>query len=183
MINRDLHVVLGLPFDNVNTDQAASLIEQSVASRRRCFLSTPNLNFVVQAHRDSNFYASVIESDLVIADGMPIIWIARLLGIPLPERVAGSSLFDLLREKHRDEPIRVFFFGGLGNVAETAGEKLQQDSVGMQCCGFLNPGIGTLESMSSEEIIQQINTAEPDFLVVALGAAKGQRWITHNQAR
>ena len=183
LINRDLHVVLGLPFDNVNTDQAASLIEQSVASRRRCFLSTPNLNFVIQAHRDANFYASVVESDLVIADGMPIIWIARLLGIPLPERVAGSSLFQLLREKHRDRPIRVFFFGGQDNVAEMAGAKLQQDSAGMLCCGFLNPGIGTVASMSTEEIIQQINAAQPDFLVVALGAVKGQRWIMHNQAR
>lgn len=180
---RNLCTVLGLPFDSVNLEKAVELVESSIENRRRCFLSTPNLNFVVQSHFNKAFYESVLESDLVIADGMPIILVARLLNLPLPERVAGSSLFEALVNKPRTSPIRVFFFGGQGNAAEKAAANLENISSGMESCGFLNPGVGSVESMSDIETIEQINAAEPDFLVVALGAEKGQRWIMHNRGR
>jgi N-acetylglucosaminyldiphosphoundecaprenol N-acetyl-beta-D-mannosaminyltransferase len=181
--NRNLCTVLGLPFDSLTLDKAVAVVESSIENRRRCFLSTPNLNFVVQAHFNRAFYESVLQSDLVIADGMPIVLVARLLGLSLPERVAGSSLFEALANKPRTRPIRVFFFGGQGEAAQKAAANLAAISAGMEPCGYLNPGMGPVESMSDTEIIEQINAAEPDFLVVALGADKGQRWIMHNRER
>ena len=175
--------LLGLPFDQVDVDQAVRIINQAIATKARCFLSTPNLNFIVQAKRDDSFYESVIYSDLVVADGMPVIWTAKLLGIPLRSRVAGSSLFERLQNTQRDKPISVFFLGGQGDVAQEAADKLNDTSVGMVACGALNPGMGSVESMSSDEIIEQINAANPDFLVVSLGAKKGQQWIMHNRER
>jgi len=179
--NRPCWSLLGLPFDQVEPEQAVDIIDQAIKTKRRCFLSTPNLNFIVQSKRDESFYESVIYSDLVVADGMPVIWTAKLLGIPLQSRVAGSSLFETLQNKRRDKPISVFFFGGEGSAAEQAAENLNRNSVGMIACGSLNPGMGTVESMSDKAIIDQINTAEPDFLVVALGAKKGQQWIMNNR--
>ena len=174
---------MGLPFDQVDRDQALEIIEQAIASKTKCFLSTPNLNFIVQAQEDEAFLESVIYSDLVVADGMPVIWMAKLLGIPLRSRVAGSSLFERLQNTQRNKPISVFFFGGQGNVAQRAADNLNRTSVGMVACGALNPGVGSVESMSSNQIIEQINTAHPDFLVVALGAKKGQQWIMHNREK
>ena len=178
--NRVCWSLLGLPFDQVNLDQAVEVINRAIVSKRRCFLSTPNLNFIVQANGDQSFSESVINSDLVVADGMPLIWTAKLLGIPLQGRVAGSSLFERLQNTERDKPISVFFLGGQGDVAQQAAANLNRSSVGMVACGALNPGMGSVESMSSDKIIQQINTAQPDFLVVALGAKKGQQWIMRN---
>jgi N-acetylglucosaminyldiphosphoundecaprenol N-acetyl-beta-D-mannosaminyltransferase len=179
--NRPCWSLLGLTFDQVEPEQAVDIIDQAIKTKRRCFLSTPNLNFIVQSKRDESFYESVIYSDLVVADGMPVIWTAKLLGIPLQSRVAGSSLFETLQNKRRDKPISVFFFGGEGSAAEQAAENLNRKSVGMIACGSLNPGMGTVESMSDKAIIDQINAAEPDFLVVALGAKKGQQWIMNNR--
>ena len=96
----------------------------------------------MQSKSDESFYESVIYSDLVVADGMPVIWTAKLLGIPLQSRVAGSSLFETLQNKRRDKPISVFFFGGQGNAAQQAAESLNRNSVGMIACGALNPGYG-----------------------------------------
>ena len=175
--------LLGLPFDQVDIDQALEIIERAIVTKHRCFLSTPNLNFIVEARRNQSFYESVIYSDLVVADGMPLIWTAKLLGIPLQNRVAGSSLFETLQNSPRDKPISVFFFGGQGDVAQQAAANLNRSSVGMIACGALNPGMGSLESMSSDEIIGQINAAQPDFLVVALGAKKGQQWIMRNREK
>ena len=181
--NRPCWSLLGLPFDQVEPEQAVDIIDQAIKTKRKCFLSTPNLNFIVQSKSDESFYESVIYSDLVVADGMPVIWTAKLLGIPLNSRVAGSSLFETLQNKRRDKPISVFFFGGEGCAAEEAAEKLNRNSVGMIACGALNPGMGSVESMSDDAIIDQINAAEPDFLVVALGAKKGQQWIMQNREK
>ena len=179
--NRPCWSLLGLPFDQVEPNQAIDIIDQAIKTKRKCFLSTPNLNFIVQSKSDESFYESVIYSDLVVADGMPVIWTAKLLGIPLQSRVAGSSLFETLQNRRRDKPISVFFFGGQGDAAQQAAESLNRNSVGMIACGALNPGMGTVESMSDKAIIDQINAAEADFLVVALGAKKGQQWIMKNR--
>jgi N-acetylglucosaminyldiphosphoundecaprenol N-acetyl-beta-D-mannosaminyltransferase len=183
MLERDVYAVLGLPFDSLTLDESAKELARFVNEERRCFLSTPNLNFVVSARSDSAFFGSVLESDLVIADGMPIVWVAKLLGIPIRERVAGSSLFNLLsKQKFLDRKMRVFFFGGESGVAEASHHTLNETSVGMESCGYYDPGFISVDEMSTPDILNQINQSRPDFLVVALGAKKGQEWIQKNKA-
>jgi N-acetylglucosaminyldiphosphoundecaprenol N-acetyl-beta-D-mannosaminyltransferase len=107
---------------------------------------------------------------------------ARLLGIPIRERIAGSSLFDVLRGG-ATHPLTVYFFGGPPGVAARACEKLNADGLAMKCVGYECPGFGSVDDMSSPETIQRINASGADFLVVALGAKKGQEWIMRNRAR
>lgn len=180
--SREMYCILGLPFDAVNLEQAISIVNDGVDNSAPCFLSTPNLNFIMSAQSDDAFFQSVINSDLSIADGMPIIWIAQLLGIPLKERLAGSTLFNALSTTTKEKKINVFFFGGQAGVAELAHDRLNASSLGMTCCGFHDPGFVSIDEMSSAEIIDSINQAEPDFVVVALGAKKGQEWIQNNRS-
>lgn len=95
--NRNVHCLLGLPVDAVTLAGAVSRIHGAAKRGAACFLSTPNLNFVTTALADPAFRASLQQSDLVTVDGMPLVWIARLLGLPIRERVAGSSIFAALR--------------------------------------------------------------------------------------
>ena len=180
--SREVHCLLGLPFDAVNMEEAEQRLRAAIAYRSPCFLSTPNLNFLIAAQSDIAFRNSVINSDLSIADGMPLVWISRLLGIPIRQRVAGSALFDTLRNDS-GKPISVFFFGGPDGAAQAASQKLNLEGKGLTCVGFESPGFGTIEEMSSEAIIQRINASNADFLVVSLGAKKGQAWIEHNKSR
>jgi N-acetylglucosaminyldiphosphoundecaprenol N-acetyl-beta-D-mannosaminyltransferase len=194
---RCVYCILGLPFDAVSLDQTIGKVYASAASKTRLFLSTPNLNFLIAAQTDEAFRNSVIHSNLSVADGMPIVWLAHLLGVPIRDRVAGASVFQALQSPARtatthDEkfsPIRVFFFGGPTGVAQSAHEKINigAHSEGLQDCsvtsvGYASPGFGTVEDMSTPAFIQQINASQADFLVVALGAAKGQAWIERNRA-
>jgi len=181
-LSRNVWSILGLPFDAVNLQEAMDAIIFAIDNKQRCFLTTPNLNFLITAQSDTDFYQSVIESDINIADGMPIVWLAKLLGIPINQRVAGSDLFaGLSALKGRENKISVFFFGGQEGIAEQASLKLNQNSVAMHCCGYHDPGFVSVDEMSSDAIIQKINQANPDFLVVALGAGKGQAWIQKNK--
>ena len=178
---RQQWMLLGLPFDAVTLDQACDRVFEAIEKRQRCFISTPNLNFVINAKRDPEFAKSVFLSDLNLADGMPLVWAARWLKIPIPERVAGSSLFDeLVKKSSPNKPLRVFFFGGDPGVAEKASAVLNDRSDAVVCCGYHDPGRGDVASMSTPEVIAKINAANADFLVVSLGAKKGQAWILHN---
>lgn len=181
LISRDVWCVLGLPFDGVGLDKATLLLNQAVEKQERCFVSTPNLNFVIAALGDSYFFQSVLDSDLSVADGMPIIWVAKLLGIPLKERVAGSTLFNELSIRPKERKIKVFFFGGQEGVAEEAHLALNRASLGMESCGFYDPGFVSVDKMSTPDILENINQANPDFVVVALGAKKGQAWLQQNK--
>ncbi len=185
--DRDVHCILGLPFDRVSVEQAADQLRVAARDGRRCFFSTPNLNFAIACMDDPAFRNSVIQSDLSIADGMPLIWIAKVLGIPLHERVAGSSLFQALRlaDARRpvarlERPLKVYFFGGPPGVAEAASIRLNAEQSRMRCVGFNSPGFGSVAQMSDAKSIEHINRSGADFLVVALGAKKGQEWIKYN---
>src|SRR5690349_3246292 len=89
-------VLLGVPFENVTTAETVRLIEQMVASRLPHHLVTANVDFLVQALRDVELHRILMDAHLVLCDGMPLVWASRLLGNPLPERVAGSDLVPLL---------------------------------------------------------------------------------------
>lgn len=179
--NREVYALLGLVFDALSHEQSVARLEAARTSGRRCFLSTPNLNFTVASQRDTAFRDSVCRSDLSVADGMPLVWLSRLLGLPLRERVSGSGLFESLRTQAQ-LPWKVFFFGGAGGVGQEACLSIG-DTTAMRAVGWLAPGFGSMESMSREDVIDCINQSEADFLVVSLGAAKGQDWISHNMGR
>jgi len=181
-VARDTRTLLGLPLDVTTEQGTAKHLAGCCASGQRCFLSTPNLNFLAASLTDPEFHRSVLQSDWVVADGMPLIWVGRLLGLPLPERVAGSGVFDLMRRGPIARgKLKVFFFGGEAGVAERAAEVINAEQQGMTCVGWLSPGFGSVEEMSTPEILEAINRTEPDFIVVALGAKKGQAWIMHNR--
>ena len=174
---------MGLPFDAVDMEWVVHHIRRIVRNRESCFLSAPNVNVVVGCRTNSHFRDSVIHSDLSIADGMPLVWIARLLlDVPIRGRIAGSSLFEALRS-NPVERLSVFFFGGQEGVAEIACQRLNADAMGLICAGFDFPGFGSFEEMSGDERIAKINASGADFLVVSLGVKKGQAWIEHNRAR
>ena len=94
--SRNVHCVFGLPFDAVTLEQAVAAIRTAIARRSPCFFSTPNLNFLIAGQTNAAFRASVVHSDLSLADGMPIVWLARL------SRGSDSLLLMLARENPRE---------------------------------------------------------------------------------
>src|ERR1051325_11474872 len=103
--------ILGVPFANVTTSQAIELIEQMIASRRPNYLVTANVDFLVQAQTDVELRRILFDAHLVLCDGAPLLWASRLLGNPLPERVAGSDLAPLLIRIAAEKGYRLFFLG------------------------------------------------------------------------
>src|SRR5262249_43573741 len=92
--------------------------------------------------------------------------------------------FDALKARERcGRRLKVFLFGGGEGVAAVAGRLLNAARTGLSCVGTMNPGFGTMEDMSRDDIIGAVNASDADFLVVSLGARKGQLWLHRNHNR
>jgi N-acetylglucosaminyldiphosphoundecaprenol N-acetyl-beta-D-mannosaminyltransferase len=183
-LSRQVFGILGIPIDAMGLLPSLRTLKAAVESREPFLLSTPNVNFLVSSQVEKQFRESLLLSDLCLADGMPVVWIARLLGVPIKDRVSGSDLFDALKFADRfDRRLGVFLFGGADEVAARVGKTLNAQSLGLKCVGTLNPGFGTVAEMSSQQIIEAINASGADILAVFLSAKKAQAWLLQNHDR
>ena len=183
-LSREVYSVLGVPIDAIEMPAVLCSIERASKSPSPFLISTPNLNFLVTSQSDPEFRESLLQSDLCPADGMPIIWIARLLGIPIRKRIAGSDIFEALKTRSNSErPLTIFMFGGTEQVASTVSQRLDSSSTSLKCVGWACPGYISVDELSDDHFIDQINSSGADFLVAALGAKKGQRWLLRNHNR
>jgi N-acetylglucosaminyldiphosphoundecaprenol N-acetyl-beta-D-mannosaminyltransferase len=181
-LSREVYGVLGIPIDAIDLPGVVQRIGTALTRDTPYLISTPNLNFLVSSQVDPEFRESLLRSDLCPVDGVPIVWISRLLGAPIRERVAGSDIFDRLKSQD-SRPAKIFLFGGPEGVAETASRVLNAQSNGVVCVGTLYPGYCPIEEMSTDTIIDAINASGAGFLVASLGAQKGQSWLLHNHHR
>jgi N-acetylglucosaminyldiphosphoundecaprenol N-acetyl-beta-D-mannosaminyltransferase len=183
-LGREVYCVVGVPIEAIDLRQALHRIKDAAASPAPFLIATVNVNFLVSSPSHREFRDSVLLGDLCPADGMPIVWIARLLGVPIKHRVAGSDMFEALQTAHATEqPLRVFLFGGADGVAAAAANALNAKQGGLRCVGWIYPGFGTIDEMSTDAIIDKINASGADFLVASLGAQKGQLWLLRNHHR
>jgi N-acetylglucosaminyldiphosphoundecaprenol N-acetyl-beta-D-mannosaminyltransferase len=172
--------ILGIPFDHFTIPQAIVAIEQMIATRRPHYLATANVDFVVQSLEDSELRRILINADLVLCDGTPLVWVSRWLGNPLPERVAGADLVPELLEVAADKGYRIFFLGGKPEVAAQAVQRLRAKYPDIDIAGHYSPPFAPLERMNHDEIGQRIRDGQPDILLVSFGCPKAEKWISMN---
>jgi N-acetylglucosaminyldiphosphoundecaprenol N-acetyl-beta-D-mannosaminyltransferase len=174
---RECWCIGGLPVDNVSTEEVLSLLEHAHLLEQKTVINTPNLNFLRRVRSEPLFYRALLDSDMLIPDGMPVLWLAKLLGAPMKERVAGSSVVTSLIHRVGSNPISLFFFGGDPGVAKRAHRVCNSVSSPVTSAGFYNPGWGSVEQLSASENLEIISENEPDILLVSLPAAKSVPWI------
>jgi N-acetylglucosaminyldiphosphoundecaprenol N-acetyl-beta-D-mannosaminyltransferase len=183
-LSRNVFGVLGIPLDALELEALLERIDTAVRCRTPCLLSTPNVNFLMTSRSDEDFRESLLKSDLCPVDGMPMVWIARLLGVPIQRRLSGSDIFDALRSRNSvGDKLKVFLFGGSDGIADAVSESLNAETGGMACVGALNPGFGSIVEMSTKAILRSINSRSADLLTVFLSARKAQGWLLQNHDR
>ncbi|MGV3772897.1 MAG: WecB/TagA/CpsF family glycosyltransferase [Verrucomicrobiales bacterium] len=170
--------MLGVPFDNVTTGQTIQLIEQMVSSGQPHYLATANVDFLVQAMHDVELRRILFDAHLVLCDGTPLVWASKLLGNPLPERVAGSDLVPLLMKVAAEKGYRPFFLGATEDSAKQAIANLTAKYPSLQMAGYYSPPFNKLLEMDHEEITRRITEAKPDMLFVGFGCPKQEKWIS-----
>ncbi len=167
--------------DNVDLSSAVEQIEAFTRSGDAHQVVTVNLDFVSIAAREPSFRTTVNCADLAVADGMPLVWLSRLRGQPLAERVAGVELVVESCRVAAARGLSVFLLGAAPDVAEAAARRLEAMWPGLKIAGCYSPPMGPLEGEEDERIVSMIKAAAPDFLFVALGAPRQDQWIFEHQ--
>jgi N-acetylglucosaminyldiphosphoundecaprenol N-acetyl-beta-D-mannosaminyltransferase len=170
-------------FDDVTMAEALARIEALVRARRPAYVVTPNVDHVVRCRRDPEYADIVRAADLVLVDGQPLVWLARLAGRRLRERVAGSDLFPRLCAHAAAAGLRVFFMGGEPGVADEARRVLSARYPGLQVVGTHCPPMGfERDPAANAAAVAAVRAARPDIVFVGLGSPKQERWIVAHQA-
>lgn len=169
--------ILGIPFDNVTSSEALDRIEQMIASRKPHYLATANVDFLVQAREDVELRRILFDADLTLCDGTPLLWVSRLLGNPLPERVAGADVVPRLIQLAEEKKYRLFLLGATPDSINRAAANLREAYPNLLIAGYYSPPFNKLIEMDHDEIKARILAAKPDVLLVSFGCPKQEKWI------
>jgi N-acetylglucosaminyldiphosphoundecaprenol N-acetyl-beta-D-mannosaminyltransferase len=172
--------LLGLPFHRVTEQECVAYILGRLAEGQGGWVLTPNLDIVRMMAVSPALWEFLGRADLMVADGMPIVWASRLLGDPLPERVAGSSLVSTLSAGAAREGRSVYLLGGDAGTADAAAEELRRRHPTLRIAGTHCPPQGFEHDAGVLAAIhERIRQARPDVVYVALGCPKQERLIEH----
>lgn len=173
-----------VPFDVVTMQEATDrIVAMSRARDRARYVCTGNLDHLFLAGKDADFLAAYKRADLVVADGAPIVWLSRIAPrdedeAVLPERVAGSDLFWELARASSERQVRLFFLGGAPGSAVQAAIAAEQKHPGTRIVGTYCPPFETFDTEEEQaRIVGIVRAANPDILLVGLGAPKQEKWI------
>ncbi len=156
-------------------------IDELVTASRGGFVVTPNIDHVCLAEENLDLRDAYREASLSLADGMPLIWLSRLMKTPLPEKISGSDLVEPLISRAAQKGWRVALLGGAPGVGEAAGKKLCERHPGLRLVATLSPPLGfEKEPAQNAALLQQVRDAKPDVLLVALGCPKQELWMHQN---
>lgn len=170
-------VLFGILFHNVTFDDALEWALQRMRDGKPAVIATVNVDFVMQAWEDADLHETLLEADLVVADGAPIVGLSSRFGPRLRERVTGSDLTPMLARACAQEDFGVFLFGAGPGVPQKAASVLCAQNPGLRIVGCYSPPMAPLSEMRHEEILRQLDEAQPHLLLVALGAPKQEKFI------
>ncbi len=169
--------LLGVRVHAVTMAQTLAWVDAAVAGRIPRQICTANPEFVMAAQRDREFLELLNRADLVIPDGIGLLWAARRQGACIPERVAGSDLIYRLAELAAPHGWRLYFLGAAEGVAQRAAETLQARYPGFVVAGAF---AGSPRPEDNAALVARVKAARPDVLMVAYGAPAQDKWIARN---
>ena len=170
--------VMGVGFDSLTIDEAVGRAKALMAEHRAAYVVTPNPEIVMACRENPDAMQAVQNADLVLPDGVGVVYGARILGTPLKTKLPGIDFIQALMEDMAQEGKRVFLLGAKPGVAETAAERLRARYPGLQF-------VGTQDGYFKDDapVIDAVNAAQPDLLLVCLGAPKQELWMQRNRSR
>lgn len=181
---------LNTEIDNLTFNEALSEIDNIIAQRKPnslrfdgkllkpAYLVTPNMDHLAILEENEQFRETYKHADLILADGKPMIWISKLKGTPIKEKVSGSDLFPQICELSAHRGYTIFLLGGMENVLEKAIHKLVQKHLKIKIVGVFSPKFGFENNpVEIKQIIDQVRKASPDILAIFLGAPKQEIFI------
>jgi N-acetylglucosaminyldiphosphoundecaprenol N-acetyl-beta-D-mannosaminyltransferase len=176
--------VLGVRVHAIQIPDTMRQMEEWIATREYCHVvAATGMHGVVEALHNSGFRTILNSADLVVPDGMPLVWLGRWHGFSLKRRVYGPELMLTFCKVGASKGFRHFFFGGWPGVPEKLSEVLRRACPGLQIVGTFSPPFRPLSNEEDEKVVSMINGAAPDILWVGLSTPKQEQWMSDHRER
>ena len=171
----DVVKILGVRVHRVGLAEAAELVlgMAAGAAGKPCLVATPNAEMIYAAQTDRALRRTLERADLLVPDGAGVVWAARHLGLPVPERVPGVDLAAAVLQRLARTGGRVYLLGGRPGVSEKARERLLAAFPGLSIPGCHHGYFGPAEE---EEIVADVRASRAQLLLVCLGSPKQEKW-------
>ena len=164
--------ILGIRFDDLTREEAAQAGAGLLRSGSFHYVVTPNPEFILSSEKDPEFRRILNEADLVLPDGIGVVYSAKILGTPLKERVPGIDFAADMLAQLNEMGGRLFLLGAKPGVAEEAGSRICTQYPNLVLCGTHD---GYFQA--DGPVVDQIRAARADVVFVCLGAPKQERWM------
>ena len=180
---RDASILLGIPIDRKSlaevTEEALEAINRRMSQR---VFACANPHSLVAAQHDDCFQSALTHANLVVADGVGVSLMARLVGVQIGPRITGTDYFQaVLNALQQSGSGRVFFFGSSQRVLDLIAKRFASDFPSLILCGMLSPPFRSWSDEENRRMVQVINDAKPDVLWVGMTAPKQEKWVEENR--
>ena len=166
--------------DNLTMHEALQAVVRLIKENKSAYVVTPNVDHIVRLETDKELQEAYKNAALILTDGKPLIWISKLYGTPIKEKISGSDLLPLLCKMAARGGYRMFFLGAAEGVAKRAAENLTNKFSGLQVVGTYSPPIGFERNPEEiDKIKLMIRDSKPDMLIVGLGCPKQEKFMYH----
>lgn len=165
---------LGCPIHAMTLGQALVEVDRAIRTRSRLRIGVVNAAKLVNMRRDAELREDVLSSDLILADGMAVVWAARLLGRPLPERVAGIDLMQEMLRVGNESGYRVYCLGATQEVLDATVARIARDYPNVVVAGRHH---GYFRPEEESAIAAEISAARADILFVAMSSPLKERFL------
>lgn len=166
--------ILGVFVDKVDKKKALERVNTFLKTDRLKTIFTPNTEMVMVGLKDKELLEILNNGDLVVSDGIGLVYASRKYGDPLPERVAGFDLMVEMLDLLAREKKGIFLLGGKPGIAGKAAEQISARFPGVEVKGYYH---GYFKEDENSQIIEKINSTKPDVIFVALGSPKQEKWV------
>jgi len=173
--------LLNTQISNISMNESIHEIERRISAKEKSYVVAINVDVVMKMENDNYLKEITDKADMVLVDGKPLVWIAKLYKRPVKEKISGSDLVPLLCEMAAKKGHSIFILGGKEGVAKQAKIKLEQKHPEIKIVGDYSPQFGfEKDSNEVEKVNKIISRAKPDILIVCLGCPKQEKFIYEN---
>jgi len=170
--------ILGMPLARISLEETVDWVFEGLRHGNGSWIITANVDHLQRYALNPDIVKLYEEADLIVADGVPLLWAARLLGSPLPERVAGSDLVWLLSERAARMGQSVYLLGSAPGIVAQAVRRFHERWPELRIVGTSSPMVSTqLTAEEKDALRRDIEIAIPDIVYVALGSPKQEHVI------
>src|SRR5690348_13612081 len=184
MTDHPSYSTLGVRVHAVQIPDVVEQMQEWIEGHKGChYIAVTGMHGVMEAHQDPRFKSVLNNANLVVPDGMPFVWLARLCGFSLERRVYGPELMVAFCQATEGRGYRHFLYGGKPGVAEKLASVLKTRFPQLQVAGIGVPPFRPLTPEEDDAAVRQIEQAAPDVLWVGLSTPKQERWMNAHRNR